>query len=154
MRTCTRCHIKKISWDFPSYINKDGFKKKSSVCDSCTNIKLKTINNNKSNNRKNQLKVNYGLSLEDYNTMFMRQGGKCYICKIHQNKLKRALSVDHCHKTNKVRGLLCNHCNIGLGHFDDNPYLLKRAIKYLEVTQGIIPCRQASKVRKVKSSDV
>ena len=41
-------------------------------------------------------------------------------------------NIDHCHKTNKIRGLLCHHCNIGLGNFNDNVVNLQLAIKYLE----------------------
>jgi hypothetical protein len=46
--------------------------------------------------------------------------------------LKKALGVDHDHITGKVRGLLCNDCNLGIGHFKDNIEKLKLAIKYLE----------------------
>lgn len=50
----------------------------------------------------------------------------CTICGDEGN-----LVVDHDHKTNQVRGLLCNHCNRGLGHFKDNPNLLEYARIYL-----------------------
>jgi len=51
--------------------------------------------------------------------MFKEQKGKCAICNKHQKKLKTVLHVDHCHKTNQVRGLLCNRCNAGLGYYED-----------------------------------
>ena len=51
--------------------------------------------------------------------------------------LKRELSVDHNHETNKIRGLLCHHCNIGLGNFRDSTTLLSVAIEYLERTDGV-----------------
>jgi len=51
--------------------------------------------------------------------------------------MKRELSVDHNHETNKIRGLLCNHCNIGLGNFKDSTTLLSLAIEYLERTDGV-----------------
>lgn len=51
---------------------------------------------------------------------------ECVICGSEEN-----LVVDHCHKTNVVRGMLCNHCNRGLGHFKDDPQLLEFARIYL-----------------------
>lgn len=51
---------------------------------------------------------------------------ECVICGAEEN-----LVVDHCHKTNIVRGMLCNHCNRGLGHFKDDPQLLEFARIYL-----------------------
>lgn len=53
-----------------------------------------------------------------------------YKCEICYNKLP--LAVDHCHDSGKVRGLLCNNCNNGLGRFMDNIQILKNAVKYLE----------------------
>ena len=57
------------------------------------------------------LKYEYGITLDQYNEMFKEQEGKCAICQRHQNKLTRTLCVDHDHKTNKVRALLCITCN-------------------------------------------
>ena len=57
------------------------------------------------------LKYEYGITLDQYNEMFKAQEGKCAICYSHQNKLTRTLCVDHDHKTNKVRALLCLTCN-------------------------------------------
>jgi hypothetical protein len=77
-----------------------------------------------------QFKKTYGISIYEYEEMFFSQGGKCKICNEpeHNNKL---LSVDHCHNSGKVRGLLCGSCNIGLGHFKDNTRRLQDAIEYL-----------------------
>jgi hypothetical protein len=44
--------------------------------------------------------------------------------------------IDHCHKTNKIRGLLCHHCNLALGHVDDNIEKLKGLISYLETNKN------------------
>jgi hypothetical protein len=51
---------------------------------------------------------------------------ECVICGSEED-----LVVDHCHKTNTIRGMLCNHCNRGLGHFRDDPELLEFARIYL-----------------------
>jgi len=83
------------------------------------------------NTRKVFLKSVYGITPQDYNTMFTNQEGKCAICGIHQSNLKRKLFIDHCHTTDKIRGLLCHHCNAGIGHFKDSTNLLDNAINYL-----------------------
>lgn len=79
----------------------------------------------------NHYKRMYGISLEDYNKMLKNQNEVCAIC----SKVcitGRALAVDHCHKTGKIRGLLCAHCNTALGRFNDDPVMLEKAIKYLK----------------------
>lgn len=73
-----------------------------------------------------KLKMRYGITLDEYNQMVKSQRGKCGICAE-----KKKLFVDHCHKTKKVRGLLCSQCNHGLGMFKDNVDFLSKAIKYL-----------------------
>jgi hypothetical protein len=81
--------------------------------------------------RKNALKTNFGMTLEDYNTLFTRQDGRCAICGKHQSDFTKALHIDHDHKTGSIRGLLCNECNHGVGNFKDDQTLLQRAIIYL-----------------------
>ncbi len=89
--------------------------------------------------RNHRFKSSYGISLEEYNVMAERQKGLCLICKRppYTNKKSDKLYVDHCHKTNKVRGLLCHKCNSGLGSFNDNPEFLKEAAKYLEMSMPL-----------------
>jgi len=82
--------------------------------------------------RKRLLKKKYGITIIQYNEMFTSQNGECYICGTHQDKLRRALAVDHSHHTGKVRGLLCDKCNSLLGYENDNIETLKKAIEYLE----------------------
>ena len=60
--------------------------------------------------------------------MYETQDGKCLVCGGWDERL----NVDHDHKTDTVRGLLCQRCNVGLGWFEDDPERLNRAIKYLE----------------------
>lgn len=79
------------------------------------------------------LESRYGITQDEWNLMYERQQGICAICKSDDPKGNhRIFHVDHCHKTNKVRGLLCDTCNRGLGMFYDNINILKSAIKYLE----------------------
>lgn len=74
----------------------------------------------------------YGVTVDDFNSMMKKQNGECAICGGIREVKEDSLCVDHCHKTNNVRGLLCNHCNTALGKFEDNIELLQNAIKYLK----------------------
>jgi hypothetical protein len=78
-----------------------------------------------------RLKKTYGISMEQYQVLLVKQGGKCGICK-RPERLGQALSVDHDHKTGRVRGLLCRKCNRSLGGFDDDPVRLEAALRYLQ----------------------
>jgi len=80
--------------------------------------------------RINYVENTYGLSQEEYLFKIDKQNNLCAICK--EKQLGKVLCVDHDHKTNKVRDLLCNHCNIGLGNFKDNIKILQSAIEYLQ----------------------
>ena len=60
----------------------------------------------------------------------------CMICGISEEELGRKLDVDHCHASGKVRGVLCNPCNMMLGHAKDNAKLLKAAAQYLKEYGG------------------
>ncbi len=73
----------------------------------------------------------YGLTVDDFETMSKKQGDVCGIC-LNKCTSRKRLSVDHCHKTGIVRGLLCNKCNRALGLIGDNKEFLNNAIKYLE----------------------
>lgn len=81
---------------------------------------------------KRRLKLK-GLTPEDYDRMLFEQGGVCRICKSPSPSSRKvdSWSVDHCHKTGRVRGLLCNRCNIGIGIFNDDIEILKACIEYL-----------------------
>lgn len=78
---------------------------------------------------------NFNITLDDYNKIFVDQEGCCAICKSHQSEFKLSLSVDHCHETGKIRGLLCGNCNMALGLLKDNILNLEEAIKYLSLKQ-------------------
>lgn len=79
------------------------------------------------------LRNNYGMSLEEYHLKYAEQNGKCAICSEEKPDNGRdGLAVDHCHSKGHVRGLLCTHCNHGLGKFKDSVDILNKAIEYLK----------------------
>lgn len=89
--------------------------------------------------RKCLLKIQYKMTLEQYDELLKIQNHLCYICKNPESSIDkrynktRDLSVDHCHKTGKIRGLLCDKCNRGLGYFKDSIENLESAIQYLKL---------------------
>lgn len=91
---------------------------------------------------KSQRLKQYGLDLAGYNALRLKQNYCCAVCKTHETKVSQgraktpatALHVDHCHYTQKVRGLLCTNCNTILGKCYDNPVILTNAISYLQDT--------------------
>lgn len=81
-------------------------------------------------NRRRLLQRDFGLSEADYEAMLQAQEGACALCRKRPDVGKH-LAVDHCHKTGRVRGLLCMLCNTALGKFNDDPERLRDAIAYL-----------------------
>lgn len=73
----------------------------------------------------------YGLSKEEYNKLLDQFEHRCAICDVEASKLKKGLCVDHDHTTGKIRGLLCDRCNRGLGMFQDDIKMLQNATLYL-----------------------
>ena len=69
--------------------------------------------------------------MAEYDHMLRQQGGGCKICGTKTPKGKGRFHIDHCHKTNKIRGLLCTNCNVALGLLQDDIKISASAIQYL-----------------------
>lgn len=120
---CTKCKLKK-----------DFHKGNKTWCKDCVNAYNKVwYENNRERGlrwRKNgHLKRTYGITLDEFEVKLKEQNGVCAICGIKQEG--KHLAVDHNHTTNKIRGLLCENCNRGVGMFKDNVALMQKAIDYL-----------------------
>jgi hypothetical protein len=87
---------------------------------------------NKRANLSSRYKAKYGITLDTYEEMLASQDNKCYLCGNEENYNGKPLYVDHCHTSGKIRKLLCQHCNTGLGMFRDNPELLIKAADYVK----------------------
>lgn len=81
--------------------------------------------------RRRDLMNKYGITLEDWDRLYDEQLGRCGVCARPLAEFKK-ICVDHDHETGAVRGLLCNSCNRGVGYLQDDPELMRRAIRYLE----------------------
>lgn len=77
--------------------------------------------------RRHRIKAAYGITLEQYDEMVERQQGRCAVCHL----IPDVLVIDHDHETGRVRGLLCQNCNRGIGLMRDDPSVLSRASVYL-----------------------
>ena len=75
----------------------------------------------------------YGLTIEDYDAVFIAQKGKCRICCKSISKDSFETCVDHNHNTHEVRGILCRRCNRALGFFDDDACIVEAAAEYLRL---------------------
>lgn len=87
------------------------------------------ITANKLRARQAYVKKYYNMSWDEYLDFIAKDF--CEICGKSSEENGRLLSVDHCHETNKVRGLLCDDCNKGLGFFKDDVEVMANAIHYL-----------------------
>ena len=110
---------------------KDGL---NNICKVCNGARAKRWREaNPEKHKEHQYQRKYGLSYEDYQGMLEVAGGVCEICKKTPEESPRGvLFVDHCHKTSKVRGLLCQNCNTTLGLMEDRVDLLSSAKDYLQ----------------------
>lgn len=93
--------------------------------------KRQKYNDNKNSHWEDQIKRKYGITSEQYFILLEKQGGVCAICEQPEKYKNKKLAVDHCHKTKKIRGLLCFRCNATIGQFKDEIKLFGNAISYL-----------------------
>ena len=156
MKKCTRClEDKPLDHFYKDAKEKDGIARR---CKECRNQEAKEYyqknkerlrKTSKAWKKKNPDKVKkhrerervriYSITTEHYNDLLNQQNNCCAICR-GENEDGRSLSVDHDHSCCKgrnscgkcIRQLLCNGCNSGLGHFKDNPALLRQAAEYIE----------------------
>jgi hypothetical protein len=159
-RVCFSCKTSKPLVDFARdrARDKDGTEGRTRNCKECRRVSFKDwasknkdriASHNKANKelrkayyadpdrkrkyRGDWLLRTYGISHEKYDEMLAAQGGVCAICSQPERSARnRHLAVDHCHKTGKVRGLLCTNCNRALGLFSESPAVLSFAINYIE----------------------
>ena len=133
MKVCNICGESKPLTEY--YINNFGYP--HGKCKKCY-VKKQQEKYDPIKKRNENLKRNYGITLEEYNTMLENQGGVCAVCGTDDPKGRRSgrgvvkdFYVDHNHITGEVRGLLCNACNRAIGNFQDDPSILEKAVLYL-----------------------
>ena len=140
MKTCTVCKQElDYSYYHKSSRSKDGFNYRCKVCDKAARHSYQKNNRERfaEKTRRKNLKFKFGITLEEYYDMLEKQNHRCGICGTKDNHVpgkrrEQNWSVDHCHETAKIRGLLCNRCNGGLGMLGDNVESIRKVLTYLE----------------------
>ncbi len=135
LKQCSKCRKQKWNSEFSK--NKTSSDGLQSWCTYCVREYQENDPKRKITIRKDHLKSKFNLTIEGYELILKSQKGICKICKQPEtakdrNGDIRRLCVDHNHETDRIRGLLCDKCNVMLGRAEDNPEILKQAIKYLE----------------------
>lgn len=148
LKFCSSCK----TWKSRAEFNKDSKSPdgKSYKCRSCrkkyrrdAEVKARTAVYNKRyakqnpelmkrKDRKNMLKRFWNMSLEEYDSMLLKQNGTCAFCEKTESNPHKRLCIDHCHTTGKIRGLLCDNHNRAMGLFKDSIEDLEKAIEYLK----------------------
>lgn len=138
MKTCSTCgELKENEFFSKHHKGSQGLQHNCKQC--CKELRVSYYKKYPERNRIRSIKNNYGISFEELEEKYRKQSGFCAICNrpiklfaVTKEESVDVGRVDHDHTTGKTRGLLCNHCNIGLGHFFDNKVLIERAKEYLE----------------------
>lgn len=143
---CSKCNKEKNTTEFR--VEKNGYQRKE--CNSCRQERVKNWDNQnkekrleiskksyEKNKNKNHLKNyireakrKYRISEIEYSDMLSNQSNKCATCG--KEEINKRLAIDHCHKSGKIRGLLCYNCNRAIGLLNDDVDVMKNIIKYLE----------------------
>lgn len=128
---------------FPTFTTKSGRVKSKMRCTTCNSsseksyyakLKIENPEEYKSILDGRRIRSRYGITPEQREEMRIRQNFRCAICG-----KDRPLHIDHCHSTNRVRGLLCGTCNRGIGMLNDDPEILAKAIVYINETKTRSP---------------
>lgn len=137
-KVCRTCKIGKPHTDYHRSPKNGRMQVRGRDCRDCFN-RLRRESLGRFGYLKWFLPKKYGITVEDYHRMRAEQNYRCAICGLHEdtlvgnhNRNERRLQVDHCHDSNKVRGLLCGDCNVAVGRLRDSATAAFMAFLYLE----------------------
>lgn len=129
LKTCVDCSEVKDVTLFASSGKKNPYR---NICKPCYNKRHRALAVKRGGDVGGHFKSRYGITLDDYHVMLKEQNYCCAVCNKHVDTMRRRLSVDHDHKTGKVRKLLCDPCNTALGLLYENEEILTSMLSYLK----------------------
>ena len=131
---CARCKKNKTPEDF--YLDRTKIRGYSQYCKECQKLYRRNPVH-RAKMRRYNLNYIHGITLEEYGEIYRRQGGVCAICSKPETSMTnlskglKQLAVDHNHKTQKIRGLLCTRCNTALGCLSENEDTVLNLLSYI-----------------------
>ena len=135
LRTCSSCGETKPITEYHWHYKDKGIRRyHCKVCRSNVEKERQRSDAYKEKRKDYNLQKAYGISSEEYEQKLKYQNYGCAICG--RKATNKALAVDHCHETGKIRDILCGYCNVGLGSFFDRPELLEKAADYIRKHNG------------------
>lgn len=137
MKTCASCKENLPASAFHQMkASRDGLHSYCRGCNYAKSVAWQKANpkRNRQLRAKSALRRRNGLEQDEYDALLEKQGGGCAICGTTRpgHTTNRRFDVDHHHGTGRIRGLLCQACNMGIGQMGDNPDRLRLAAEYLE----------------------
>ena len=135
MKICKTCQLEKPTTEFYRNGKAGSLKPECKRCHMDTQKPIaKARHERHPEYRKNTLlKYHYGITLEQYGEILAKQTGRCKVCLSKEfGGKQKVFVIDHCHKTGRIRGLLCWHCNVAIGHLRDDPKIARAVVTYLE----------------------
>lgn len=151
MKVCADCKQRKTNASFYRDRRRpDGLTPYCKVCNNRRQAEFdeKNPDSKRQKQRKYQLKRFYGITLEKYEELFSKQKGCCPICLRHQSVLRKRLAVEHNHKTQEIRGLVCDYCNRFVIGRESDPELFRRAADFVAQGTGwFVPPKKKRKKR-------
>lgn len=136
-RRCSRCKkVKSLDEFYPEKTKgkTNRYCGVRSECKTCTRKATKRYMDEDLKRKRNRNWKDRGVNctVTIYDEKFADQQGRCGICGRHQSEFEKALSIDHNHKTGKIRGLLCSQCNLALGYIESQVNFSSGVEKYLD----------------------
>lgn len=114
-KVCSKCEVRK---SFDDYSKRAGRKDYQSYCKACDAIYQRT--------------KRLGITNDEFLAIMAQQADACGACGDLLRMGTGQYAVDHCHKTGRVRGVLCGNCNLALGHLKDDPRRILALVEYLD----------------------